>query len=109
MATLNEIPLSFLKEHSYILYVSGRSDYRFNYGKETLFPKDFNGSVGDFLDSDLKKEYSDLYGRILKEKLDQAKRELIIKNITFFFTRSFVTINTIKFIKCIYPNICIIR
>lgn len=81
MATLNEIPLSFLKEHSYILYVSGRSDYRFNYGKETLFPKDFNGSVGDFLDSDLKNEYSDLYGRILKEKLDQAKRELIIKNI----------------------------
>ena len=47
--TLNDIPFSFLREHAYILYVNGRGDYRFSYGKNTL-PEDYSGSIGDFID-----------------------------------------------------------
>lgn len=79
MATLNEIPLSFLQEHSYILHISGRGDYDFRYGKESLFPVDFNGTIGDFLDSDISCKHKTLCNKILKEKLDHG-RELKIRD-----------------------------
>ena len=47
--TLNDIPFSFLREHSYILYVYGRNDDRVNYGRKPL-PNDFEGSIGEFID-----------------------------------------------------------
>lgn len=79
MATLNEIPLSFLKHHSYILHVSTRSDYGYNYGSSTLFPSDFQGTIGDFLDSDIKNDYLPLYTKICREKVDRG-REFKIKD-----------------------------
>ncbi len=73
MATLNEIPLSFLQHHSYILHVSTRSDYRFTYGSSKLFPTDFNGTIGEFLDSDIKNNYLSLYSKICREKIDRGR------------------------------------
>ena len=79
MATLNEIPLSFLQHHSYILHVAKRSNYRYNYGSPELFPSDFDGTIGDFLDSDIKNDYMPLYTKICKEGVDQ-EREFKIKD-----------------------------
>ena len=74
--TLNEIPLSFLRDHSYILLVSGRSDYEYPYSSKPL-PEDFDGSIGDFLDElseddELKKKY--------KKFLEQIQRDIIADN-----------------------------
>ena len=80
MVTLNEIPLSFLKEHSYILHVSGRGDYRYNYGKDSLFPDNLEMSVGEFLDSDLIKTNKSLYSKICRD-IDDHGRQLVIKHV----------------------------
>lgn len=73
MATLNEIPLSFLQDHSYILHVPTRSDYRVNYGNPRLFPSDFNGTIGEFLDSEIKEDYLPLCNKICKVKVDRGR------------------------------------
>ena len=76
--TLNEIPLSFLREHSYILAVSGRGDYRYPYGKKAL-PEDFTGSIGDFMDElseneALRKEYKKFLDQIRRDINDHGRR-----------------------------------
>lgn len=84
--TLNDIPFSFLREHSYILYVSGRGDYRYSYGKNTL-PEDYNGSIGDFIDEisnnqELKKRYPRFLEQI-KRDVDDHGRRLCVKHLIF--------------------------
>lgn len=75
MATLNEIPLSFLKEHSYILQATDVDEYRINYAKEKIFPANFDGTIGDFLDSEeLKSKYPKLLGKILFDEFRRNKQ-----------------------------------
>ena len=83
--TLNEIPLSFLRDHSYILLVSGINDYRFPYSSKPL-PEDFDGSIGDFLDElseneELKKEYKKFLEQIQRDIISDNKRLCIKESI----------------------------
>lgn len=84
--TLNDIPFSFLREHAYILYVNGRGDYRFSYGKNTL-PEDYSGSIGDFIDEihvnqELKKRHPRFLEQIKRDIDDHGKR-LCVKHLVF--------------------------
>ena len=80
MATLNEIPFSFLKEYSFILQATDHSDYRIKYPKENIFPENFDGTIGDFLDSEeMMRKYPKLTGKILYEGVSR-NRNVCIKD-----------------------------
>jgi len=81
--TLNDIPFSFLREHSYILYVYGRNDDRVNYGRKPL-PNDFEGSIGEFIDKinddkEFQKRYPKFLGQITRD-IDDHGRRLCMKH-----------------------------